>query len=391
MAFGLRRLALLVFVSAAFQVTTHASASQRCEELQSRLASLPRTVVSGAEARSYSSAISRQNIELRKARTDLRRLGCGGGSITTYGNANAGECDAIATTVDQMERNLQILVKKRDEIAIAGGDQGARGELLDELSSSGCEEAAAVDVSATADLSPADTALGSPRPDSGQQQPNLPTTFSNRAADWSPDWEQDQGEDWGSDRWGSERWGGNSGAPVPGEPMRTVCVRTCDGGFFPISSAASPMDFRRDQRACAMMCPQTETELYYQPLQSLDSGEMISTVTGEPYSTLPTAYAYQTRDLSKDKSCGCDLAAYYRKVTGAGAQKDTGTGAGATRTDEGSITTIRIHPVDSVSAPGTVAKERPYDPEKDRVRTVGPVFLPNDQPALDLRNPASAN
>src|SRR5262249_30316969 len=52
----------------------------------------------------------------------------------------------------------------------------------------------------------------------------------------------------------------------PQEPMggtfRTVCVRTCDGFYFPISYSTSPDRFRDDEQACQRMCPATEVALY---------------------------------------------------------------------------------------------------------------------------------
>ncbi|MCD2182011.1 DUF2865 domain-containing protein [Rhizobium sp. GN54] len=332
-----------------------------CSDLRSQLASLPRVIDSAEQVRSYSSAIARQNMELRRARGDLRRLGCSNGSVTVFGGQNAGACASIISTINQMDRNLQVLMKKRNEMSFVGGDPAERGRILAELSENGCGQAVALGASTEAGLA----LEGGDLPEADDPYAAMPTTFDN---------------------WGA--------APQEG-PLRTVCVRTCDGGFFPISSAATPLDFRRDQRTCSMMCPQTETELFYQPLQSPGSGDMISTLTGRPYSALPNAYAYQSRDRSADKACGCDLAGYHRRMAGAGAgnvpDATAGAAPGTTRKNVGSVTTIRMHPVTSVTASEKVVIERPYDPVKDKVRMVGPSFLPDDQPALDLRNPAGTN
>src|SRR5262249_53872712 len=58
-------------------------------------------------------------------------------------------------------------------------------------------------------------------------------------------------------------FGNNNPNPsVPGVDLgaasgsfRTVCVRTCDGGYFPISFATSPARFADDERACKALCP----------------------------------------------------------------------------------------------------------------------------------------
>src|SRR5262249_36010303 len=42
---------------------------------------------------------------------------------------------------------------------------------------------------------------------------------------------------------------------------RTVCVRTCDGGYFPVSFATSPARFADDEKVCRAQCPATEAAL----------------------------------------------------------------------------------------------------------------------------------
>ena len=41
-------------------------------------------------------------------------------------------------------------------------------------------------------------------------------------------------------------------------PIRTVCVRTCDGAYFPISFATVPARFPDDERTCKALCPAAE-------------------------------------------------------------------------------------------------------------------------------------
>ena len=37
--------------------------------------------------------------------------------------------------------------------------------------------------------------------------------------------------------------------------FRTLCVRTCDGFYFPISYATTPARFAEDERTCQRLCP----------------------------------------------------------------------------------------------------------------------------------------
>ncbi len=328
---------------------------------------MPKVLVDTASARKYAGAITRQNIQLRKAKSDQRRLGCSSGSIVVIGGANAKACATLASVIGKMERNLQILDKKRREFSGGGASQGRRNVLKASLETNGCN--------------------GKPKVTPVAATETLRTIDETRTLPLGTAPE-------GSERLQLRSLGGSSGHGN----LRTVCVRTCDGGFFPISSGATPLDFRRDQKVCAMMCPQTETELFYQSMTNGEETEqMTSTVTGRPYYELPNAFSYRTRDLSKPGSCGCNLAAYHQEMIKRGkAAKGDGTqtastgGAGAEQS--GSITTIRTLPKKEEAAAGTPARveERVYDPSTSKVRTVGPVFLPENSTAIDLGRPADA-
>src|SRR6185503_17187382 len=45
---------------------------------------------------------------------------------------------------------------------------------------------------------------------------------------------------------------------APSGTFRTVCVRTCDGGYFPVSFATYQARFQDDERTCKSLCPATE-------------------------------------------------------------------------------------------------------------------------------------
>lgn len=351
------------------------AAANTCERLQAELANLPRTVADTASARKYAGAIASQNIQLRKAKSDLGRLGCGSRSVTIVGNRNAEACETLVTVIGKMERNLTILDRKRRQYASGVPDQGARARLVAALQANRCNEPARVTaVAATETLR-----------SMGEEE------TSGRLFGLMPE--------------GSERLRLPSGSGHGN--LRTVCVRTCDGGFFPISSGATPLDFRRDQKVCAMMCPKTETELFYHSLTGTpETGDMTSTVTGRPYSTLTNAFAYRTRARAEGDSCGCDLSAYSREILRrekmqAPGDEATVRGDGDRKDHEtsGSITSIRtppaeseaVEPVPDVTAerPPARVEDRAYDPASSKVRIVGPLFLPADESTIDLGHPAT--
>jgi hypothetical protein len=361
---GSARLLLTAVIGLPLLLSSGVAAANVCERLQAELANLPKVVVDTASARKYAGAIARQNIQLRKARSDQRRLGCSGGSIVVVGGANAEACDTLSTVIGKMEHNLRILDGKRRELS-GGASQGTRNRLLASLDSNGCNDEARVMPAAATDT------LGTL-----DERRTLPLGTTPE----------------GSGRLQLQSLGGSSGHGN----LRTVCVRTCDGGFFPISSGATPLDFRRDQKVCAMMCPQTETQLFYQSMTSgQETEQMTSTVTGRPYYELPSAFAYRTRDLSKAGTCGCNLSAYYQemikreKALKGEADRSASTGDGET----GSVTTIRTLPKkDDVPLKTSAEVEaRDYDPANSKVRTVGPVFLPENSSAIDLGRPADAS
>ncbi len=87
--------------------------------------------------------------------------------------------------------------------------------------------------------------------------------------------------------------------PVAGS-YRTVCVRTCDGFYFPISWSVTAGEVERDGPACARLCPGSPTELFsYRSDEDVDAARGSS---GRLYKDLPTAYAFRSK---QDPACTC--------------------------------------------------------------------------------------
>jgi hypothetical protein len=81
---------------------------------------------------------------------------------------------------------------------------------------------------------------------------------------------------------------------------RTVCVRLCDGYYFPVSFSVSRSRFARDARTCERSCPgQARLFVYANP-----GGDIENMVDpqGRPYRRLPTAFLYRTQYVA---SCRC--------------------------------------------------------------------------------------
>jgi hypothetical protein len=94
---------------------------------------------------------------------------------------------------------------------------------------------------------------------------------------------------------------GNGGKILREGSSQTVCVRLCDGFYFPINNRSHSDNFNEELAMCVGRCPGADVSLYVH-----GSGEAVesmrSTVTGEPYARLPTAFAYRKTLVS---NCGC--------------------------------------------------------------------------------------
>ncbi len=84
---------------------------------------------------------------------------------------------------------------------------------------------------------------------------------------------------------------------------RRVCVRTCDGFFFPITGASSRHAAR--QESCRSLCPDAETKLFTIPAGS----ENISDAVSEDGQTYPQFVAKLTSARNDAKSCACHVIA----------------------------------------------------------------------------------
>ena len=78
-----------------------------------------------------------------------------------------------------------------------------------------------------------------------------------------------------------------------GGVYRTVCVRLCDGYYWPISQATGRDGLDRDAYTCRSSCGQ-DARLYYLGSRAGDATEMID-LQGRPYTNLRTAFRYRKK------------------------------------------------------------------------------------------------
>ena len=77
------------------------------------------------------------------------------------------------------------------------------------------------------------------------------------------------------------------------ETYRTMCVRLCDGYFWPVSFATTTDNFARDQVTCDRSCG-APARLFVYKNPGEEPTEMRS-VDGQPYSRLPAAFLFRTK------------------------------------------------------------------------------------------------
>lgn len=367
---------------AGLAVAGHAGATSICGSIRMELNTDVETIGNTRETRVYQQAISRQQNEIDRVQRDLRRFGCTSGSFLVFGGQNARTCDMLSGTLDRMYDNLAELQNHDIPIVTRSMSPARRAKLLDALERNGCNDVPDTPRAARA-TSPPEPASYDPRNDVSQPRPEQRQPGIRNLG--------------GGDR------GGN---------LQTVCVRTCDGGFFPVSTNTSPASFERDAQVCSMMCPGVQTELFFHGLGTQEMSEMVSASGGMPYREEPYAFQFRSSTRKPDKSCSCNFTAYYRemmkreaaKASGAeNAPRDNSLAEPAPQSEEPYSSILKLDTKSPENArppkPKPAAKTEatpepgpavPYDPSKANVRKVGPQFLPGKDTTMDLRHPKDA-
>ncbi len=203
------------------------------------------------------------------------------------------------------------------------------------------------------------------------------------------------------------RSGGAKGSSRTGN-QRTMCVRLCDGFYFPINNHSHSDNYYDELAMCVGRCPGADVSLYVHS-NGVAVEQMRSTMTGEAYVHLPTAFAYR-KTLSPSCSCsnGTQLVRGGEEAPKVALASAASTDGGFSDTkDESRWTPFRAI-YDSTGAPlsasttshGTVFSERPsansgalaanlsgppappdaaegtpFDPASNAARPVGPQFF----------------
>jgi len=185
---------------------------------------------------------------------------------------------------------------------------------------------------------------------------------------------------------------GNESGAIIGAPQqsvggtyRTVCVRLCDGYYFPISFATTPDRFQSDAQTCQRECPASQVQLYTYHNPGEEMSQAVS-IDGQPYTALPTAFQYRK---AVSPTCGCRRPGESWAEALKSSGPDTTVEAGdvvvteqnakklsSPRGADGKPLRPSIAPQPDASRSALADAPGQDDPTKRKVRTVGPTFLP---------------
>jgi hypothetical protein len=245
-----------------------AAVNPMCPRLEAQLASIDRGGGGGDPAkeeqiRRYQDAATKQQGELDRVTSQAKRMGCDSSGFFSLFSGQSAQCGPVNNQIQQMRANLDQITTSLERLR-GGGFGGAerdnqRRSVLAALAQNNC----------------------------GPQ-------YANAAR--------------GAGSFLENLFGNNNNPGPPGADLgpqsgtfRTVCVRSCDGAYFPISFATVPGRFPDDEKTCKALCPAAEATLYSYRNPGEDMNSAVS-INGQPYSSSPNAFRYRQEF---NPSCGC--------------------------------------------------------------------------------------
>jgi hypothetical protein len=241
------------------------AANPVCARLEGQLASInngnPADNARAAQIKQAEDAVARQQADLDRAVSDGHKQGCEGTGFFSLFSSLSPQCGPVTQRIQQMRGNLDRMMSDLQALKSGSNTQDdQRRAVLGQLAQNNCG----------AQYTAAANAAGGPRG-------FFDALFG----------------------------GGNvvnpAGDGAPAGTFHTVCVRTCDGYYFPISYSTTPSRFPDDQRACQRECPATEANLY--AFRNPGEGmEQAMSINGQPYTSLPAAFQYRKQFTP---TCSC--------------------------------------------------------------------------------------
>ncbi|HEY2527350.1 MAG TPA: DUF2865 domain-containing protein [Xanthobacteraceae bacterium] len=254
---------ILTATAVAQGVPGQQASSPVCVRLEGALATIDGANANSPKGEAISraeDAIAKQQADLDRTITQAHRSGCAGEGFFALFSGLSPQCGPITAQIQQMRGNLDRMTSDLERLRSGSNDQDSqRRALIGQLAQNNC----------------------------GSQ-------YTAAAASAGPRGFFDA-------LFGGGTIVSPGGDGAPSGTYHTVCVRACDGYYFPVSYSTVPSRFADDQRTCQRLCPASEVTLYSyrNPGESMDQAVSLN---GQPYTALPSAYRYR-KELVTDCSC----------------------------------------------------------------------------------------
>lgn len=336
------------------------AANPMCPRLEAQLATIDRggagDPAKDDQIRRYQDAAAKQQAELDRVTSQAKRMGCDSSGFFSLFSGQSAQCGPVNNQIQQMRGNLDQITNSLERLRSGGlgapDRDNQRRSVLTALAQNNC--------------GPQYVNAAPPGP--GNFLQNL---FGNNNNNPNA-----PGADFG---------------PQSGT-YRTVCVRSCDGAYFPISFATVPARFPDDEKSCKALCPAADATLYAYRNPGEDMNQAVS-ISGQPYSASPNAFRYRQEF---NPSCACKAAGQTwsdalksiddkaaaeqqgdiivteesaKKMSQAPAAKAAAAKKGGAKTTAGTP----APPAPDASAP---ADSTGAAPDNKPIRSVGPTFIP---------------
>src|SRR5215470_14034739 len=331
-----------------------AAASPVCGRLEAQLAAIDRGVSAdparAEQTRRIEETLNKQQTDLDRTQAEWQRLGCQTPSLFSIFANQSPRCGPLNSRIGQIRVNIDRTMAELQRSRHGADDEMQRQAVIGALAQNNC--------------GPQYVAAAP------QQKGFFETLFGGLS---------------------------NPGGAVPpgtvdpqlgGSGYRTLCVRTCDGYYFPISYSTSPARFAEDEQTCQKLCPAAEAVLYSHRNPGEDVAQAVAS-NGRVYKDLANAFRYRREFVA---SCSCKQPGQ-TWAEALGQTKDSTIERGdivvtedrakalsqpRTENPNRNTSTARKPPG---SAPTAASPDAPdpappaIEPGKRTVRTVGPTFL----------------
>jgi len=255
-------LALTTFAQA--QGAPPAPTNPVCTQLVGQLSALDSGAADPAQVdqiRRSEDAVAKQQADLDRAVAQAHKQGCEGQGFFSLFSSLSPQCGPINSQIQQMRGNLDRMMSDLERLKSGGTDRDTqRHALIGQLAQNNC----------------------------GQQYTTAAANASGPRGFFDA-------------LFGNGTIVNPGGDGAPSGTYRTVCVRSCDGYYFPISYSTVPGHFADDQKVCQRECPATDVSLYTYRNPGEDIEQAVS-LTGQAYAALPNAFRYRKEFTA---TCSC--------------------------------------------------------------------------------------